>query len=65
MKHLTIMLPEDRMAKFRELAASLGISPEELAQASIEDLLGRPEEDFRKAAQYILQKNTELYRRLA
>ena len=65
MKHLTITLPEDRMAKFRELAASLGISPEELAQASIEDLLAHPKDDFEKMVHYILHKNAELYRRLA
>ena len=65
MKNLTITLPEDRMAELQELAAVLGTSPEELARASIEDLLGRPEEDFRKAAKYILHKNAELYRRLA
>jgi hypothetical protein len=65
MKNLTISLPEDRMAKLREMAVGLGTSPEELARASIEDLLGRPEEDFEKAARYILHKNAELYRRLA
>jgi antitoxin FitA len=65
MTNLTITLPEDRMAKLRELAAVLGTSPEELVRVSIEDLLGRPEEDFRKAAEYILRKNADLYRRLA
>ncbi len=65
MKNLIIMLPEERMAKLREMAVGLGTSPEELARASIEDLLGRPEEDFERAAQYILHKNAELYRRLA
>ena len=65
MKNLTIRLPEERMAKLREMAVGLGTSPEELARASIEDLLGRPEEDFEKASQYILHKNAELYRRLA
>jgi antitoxin FitA len=65
MENLIITLPEERMAKLRELAAGLGTSPEALAQASIEDLLARPEDDFEKAAKYILHKNAELYRRLA
>jgi antitoxin FitA len=65
MKNLTISLSADRMAKLREMAIGLGTSPEELARASIEDLLTRPEEDFEKAARYILRKNAELYRRLA
>jgi hypothetical protein len=29
------------------------------------EFLGRPEEEFRKAAEYVLGKNEELYRRLA
>ena len=53
------------MAKLREMAVGLGTSPEELARASIADLLGRPEEDFERASKYILHKNAELYRRLA
>jgi antitoxin FitA len=65
LKKLIITLPEERMANLREMAAVLGTSPEELARASIEDLLGRPDDDFERAAQYILHKNAELYRRLA
>ena len=65
MSNITITLPEDRMAKLRELAAGLGMSPEELIRASLEDLLGRPEEEFQRAINYVLQKNKELYLRLA
>jgi antitoxin FitA len=64
-KKLIITLPEERMVKLRDMAALLGTSPEEIARASIEDLLGRPEEDYERAAEYILQKNAELYSRLA
>lgn len=35
------------------------------ARVSIEQLMTRPEESFQQAADYILQKNAELYRRLA
>jgi hypothetical protein len=65
MKNLIIRLPEDRMAKLQEMAVGLGTSPEELARASIEDLLARPEGDFEAAARYILHNNAELYRHLA
>ena len=65
MKNLIITLPKERMAKLREMAVGLGTSPEELARASIEDLLGRPDDDFERASKYILHKNSELYRRLA
>ena len=55
MKNLTIRLPEDRMARLREMAVGLGTSPEALARASIEDLLGRPQK-ISEAAQYISTK---------
>lgn len=64
MSNLTISLPDGRMSKLKEMAADLGTTAEELVRASVEDLLGRPEE-FRKAADYVLKKNEELYRKLA
>lgn len=65
MSTLTITLSDDRFAKLREIADRFNIKPEELARASIEELLTRPDESFQKAADYILHKNVELYRRLA
>lgn len=65
MSTLTITLPEDRLAKLREIAERFNIKPEDLARVSVEELLTRPEESFQRAADYILDKNAELYRRLA
>jgi hypothetical protein len=65
MSSITIEIPEERLQKLRELAAELGVTPEELARASIEGLLNRPDDQFKQAANYVLKKNTELYRRLA
>lgn len=45
-------------------AKTLGIRPEELAGAAIADLVSRPAEEFEEAAEYVLKKNAELYRRL-
>jgi hypothetical protein len=53
---------EDRL---RERAKSLGLSPEDLARAAVADLLANPDDEFQAAAELVLQKNTELYRRLA
>jgi len=64
MTTVTITLPDERLSKLKELAASLGVSSEELVRVSIEELLTRPEEAFRQAADYVLRKNAELYRRL-
>jgi hypothetical protein len=49
----------------KELAAQYGVSPEELVRISVEDMLEQPEEQFRKAADFVLKKNAELYKRLA
>jgi antitoxin FitA len=65
MSELTITLPDDRWLQLSETAARLGLSPEELVRASIEALLLEPEETFQQAVAYVLEKNAELYRRLA
>ena len=65
MSAITISIPEERMQRLQEVAARFGLSPEELVRLSIEELLARPEEDFARAADYVLKKNEELYRRLA
>ena len=65
MSTLIITLSEDRLAKLREIAQRFNIKPEDLARVSIEELLTRPEESFERAAEYILQKNVDLYCRLA
>lgn len=64
MNNITISLPEDSMSKLKEMAVGLGTTPEDLVRASVEDLLGRPEE-FQEAVDYVLKKNEELYRKLA
>ena len=65
MSTITITLAEDRLAKLRDLAARLKVSPEDLARVGVEELLSRPEDAFQRAADYVLGKNAELYRHLA
>ncbi len=65
MTTITITLPEERAVKLKELAEGMGIAPEELLRARVEEWLSRPEPDFASAAAYVLKKNAELYRRLA
>ncbi|MHC4876328.1 MAG: hypothetical protein ACYTGL_07505 [Planctomycetota bacterium] len=45
-------------------ARELGVDPRELAKAAVNDLLSRTGEDFDRAAEFVLDKNCELYRRL-
>jgi hypothetical protein len=65
MTTITVPLSEERLEQLRDLARCAGVSPEELARASLEDWLRQPREDFVRAARHVLQKNAELYRRLA
>jgi plasmid stability protein len=65
MSSITVNLPDEHLLKLKEVAARLGVSPEDLARMSIEELLAQPEEGFERAADYVLKKNEELYRRLA
>ncbi len=65
MTAITIELPNERLKKLQEMAQKYRVTTEELVRASVEDMLTQPEEQFRKAAQFVLKKNAELYRRLA
>lgn len=65
MTTITIELPSERLQKLQEMSLKFGVSMEELVRVSVEDMLTQPEEQFRKAAQYVLKKNAELYKRLA
>ncbi len=65
MAAITINITEQQLQKLQSLAQKLGISTEELLSASLEDLLNYPKSEFNQAASYVLQKNAELYQRLA
>jgi hypothetical protein len=62
---LAIDLSPSQADRLHERAKSLGLQPEELARAVVADLLTTPDDDFHAAAEAVLQKNAELYRRLA
>jgi hypothetical protein len=62
---LTIDLSSAQAERLRQEAERLGLAPEELARAAITDLLATPDEEFKRAAERVLRKNEELYRRLA
>ena len=62
---LSIDLTDLQKEHLEDLAARLRVAPEILAAAALRDLLARREADFETAANRVLEKNTELYRRLA
>ncbi len=62
---ITVTLSEDRLQKLQDLAKQFNIPTEELLRVSFEELVARPQEDFQKALQYVLETYKELYKRLA
>ncbi len=62
---ITINIPDEQLQKLQALAQESGISLADLLRARIEDWLNHPTSEFTQAANYVLRKNAELYRRLA
>ena len=62
---ITVTLSEDRLQKLQNLAKHFNIPMEELLRISLEELVARPQEDFQKALEYVLETYKELYKRLA
>lgn len=58
-------LSETQAEEIRRVAERLGVTPEALLRAGIDDFLTLPDEEFRRAADHVVRKNAELYRRLA
>lgn len=65
MSSITISLPEKRLEELKEVASRFGVTTEELVRYSIEDILSQPDEASQSAIRYVLDKNADLYRRLA
>jgi predicted transcriptional regulator len=62
---LSLELPHDAEKRLAELAKRLNVPLHELAAAAVRDLLAQPTEEFDAVARRVLEKNRELYRRLA
>lgn len=65
MVKITVELTNESLQNLEKLALKLGISIEDLARIRVEDILNKPDEEFQKIAKYVLEKNAELYKRLA
>jgi predicted transcriptional regulator len=65
MSTLTIELPDETSAQLKRLAQRLGMPVESLATAGVTELVRRPDEQFSEIVRNVLEKNRELYRRLA
>ena len=65
METLEIKLTDQTVARLEAAAERLGLTPAQLLEISLEEKLSRLDKDFLDAAQYVLEKNAELYNRLA
>lgn len=65
MTTLTITVSETQLKALEHVASRLGSSPEQLIQASIEELVKQNEPNIHQVVTYLLTKNRELYTRLA
>ena len=62
---ISLRLPDDAERRLEEAARRLNVPAADLAAAAVRDLLSQPAADFDAAAQRVIDKNEDLYRRLA
>ena len=62
---LSVELTPKQEQQLVAIAARLNIAPEVLAAAALRDLLDRREDEFETVAARVLEKNRDLYHRLA
>ncbi len=65
MANVMVSLSDEEMRRLEELGKREGLSVEQMARLSIHDFINQPDEAFHASAKRILEKNAELYRRLA
>lgn len=62
--NIRLELSDEKSRRLADLARRLNGDVRDLALASTEELLAKPEDDFDRAAKRVLEKNAELYKRL-
>lgn len=62
---IAIELNVAQTERLQAIATSLGVNVKDLALAAVADLVSTGAEDFEAAASRVLQKNRNLYQRLA
>ena len=65
MASITIDLSDPQFQKLQDLAKAHEIPVEVLLKSSLEDWLNSQKNEFVDAADYVLNKNDQLYKRLA
>ena len=65
MTRIIVEIDDNKAAILEDKAKKFGLLPEQFVSASIEDLISQPEPEFEEAMRKVLDKNRELYERLA
>lgn len=65
MTTVTVSLSDEEMRRLEELSAREGLTVEQMVRLGINDFIGQPDDAFRAAAKRVMEKNSELYRRLS
>lgn len=65
MTTISIQLSDEQLSRLKDCADQEGVSPEEFLRQRVDGLLTRTDNAFDRAARRVLDKNAELYRRLA
>jgi len=65
MTTLTVTIDDRKAVALKDIAKHFGLPLEDLLMASIENLVSQPNEEFEQTVKQVLNKNKELYRRLA
>ncbi len=65
MTNVTASLSDEETRRLEELSKREGLTVEQVVRLGISDFIGLPDESFRLAAKRVMEKNAELYRRLA
>jgi predicted DNA-binding protein len=65
MTTVTVSLSDEEMRRLEELSKREGLTVEQMVRLGINDFIGQPDESFHTAAKRVMEKNADLYRRLA
>lgn len=60
-----VYLSDEEMRRLEELSKREGLTMEQIMQLGVRDFISQSDEAFRAAAKRVMEKNAELYRRLA
>ncbi len=65
MSTISVSITDEQMTKLKAFASRLGVSPEDIVRMRVDQILNGDDEKFLDAAACALEKNIELYCRLA